>query len=104
MPIVGFYQDALYAGTINTSETFTRQHNFAPPGATVLSTPNLVRVSMNDDDGSASVWISKFTDKDGSHTGSFTAGVFAEGCTSITFKMATTDCVARAVLTTFIWG
>lgn len=103
MAIVGVFETELYAGTINTSETFTKQHNFAAPGLTVWSRPYLQLVSMNDDDGSVSLSISKFTDKDGTHTGPFTPGIFADGCTSVTFRMRTTDCIARAVLTTEIF-
>jgi hypothetical protein len=104
MPIVGVVETKLHAGTINTSETFTKQHNFAAPGLDVWARPYLQQVSVNDDDGSVTLSVSKFTDNTGTKTGPFTPGIFAEGCTSITFRMATRDCIATAVLTTEIFG
>lgn len=104
MPIVGFFENRLYAGTINTSATFTKQHNFAAPGLTVWSRPYLQGVSMNDDDGSVVLAVSQFKDQNGTHNGSFQPGIFAQGCTSVTFRMKTTDCIATAVLTTEIFG
>jgi hypothetical protein len=103
MPIVGFLETELHAGTINTDQSFSAQHNFGSP-LTVWSRPYLQQVSVNDDDGSVILWISKFVDKNGSHTGPFHPGVFAEKCTSVTFAMYTNDCIATAVLTSEIFG
>jgi hypothetical protein len=104
MPIVGFVETKLHAGTINTSETFTKEHNFPKTGLTVWARPYLQQVSVNDDDGSVILSISRYADQDGPHSGSWTPGIFVEGCTSITFKMRTRDCVATAVLTSEIFG
>ena len=103
MAIVSFLETHMNAGTINTSASFSAQHNFAPPGLTVWSHPYLQDVSVNDDDGSVELTISKFRDKDGPHTGGH-FGIFAEKCTSITFTMDTVDCIAEAILTTYIFG
>lgn len=104
MPIVGFFETRLSAGTINTTKTFTKQHNFPKPGLTVWSRPYLQDVSVNDDDGSVACSVSQFKDQNGTHNGSFKPGIFAQGCTSVTFRMKTTDCVATAVLTTEIFS
>ncbi|HEX2296876.1 MAG TPA: hypothetical protein VHN37_16405 [Actinomycetota bacterium] len=104
MAIVGVWETKLYAGTIGTTETFTKQHNFAAPGLDVWSRPYLQSLTINDDDASVILSVSKFTDKNGTHTGPFTPGIFGDGCTSVTFKMSTRDCIATAVLTTEIFG
>lgn len=103
MPIVSFFETYLHAGTINTSQSFSAQHNFAAPGLTVWSRPYLQQVSVNDDDGSVILSISQVKDKNGTSNAK-RKGVFAEKCTSITFSMSTTDCIATAVLTTEIFG
>jgi hypothetical protein len=103
MPIVSFGETFLSAGTINTTHTFSAQHNFAAPGLTVWSRPYLQDISVNDDNGSVDLRISQFKDKNGTHNGNF-KGIFAEKCTSITFTMKTTNCIATAVLTTEIFG
>lgn len=103
MAIVSFFETYLFARTINTSASFSAQHNFAPPGLTVWSRPYLQEVDVNDDDGSVILRISQFKDNNGTHNVNFN-GVFAKKCTSITFAMHTTDCVATAVLTTEIFG
>ena len=103
MPIVGFAQTFLEAGTINTTHSFSAQHNFAAPGLTVWSYPALQSIGINDDDASVGLRISKFTDKNGAHDVNF-SGLFAEKCTSITFRMRTTDCIVTALLTTHIFG
>lgn len=104
MAIVGFFENRLHAGTINTSATFTKQHNFAAPGLTLWSRPYLQQVSVNDDDGSVILSVSQFKDGSGTHNGTFQPGIFATKCTSVTFKMKTRDCIATAVLTTEIFG
>jgi hypothetical protein len=103
MAIVSFFETHIFAGTINTDASFSAQHNFAAPGLTVWSHPYLQGVSVNDDDGSVELSISQFKDKNGTHNGS-RSGIFAEKCTSITFAMDTTDCIATALLTTYIFG
>jgi hypothetical protein len=103
MPIVGVLETSMPAGTINTSQTFSAQHNFSTP-LNVWSRPYLQRVLINSDEGGVSLWISKFTDSTGVKTGQFTPGIFANKCTSITFNMATNDCIATAVMTTEIFG
>jgi hypothetical protein len=103
MAIVSFFETGMSAGTINTSATFTAQHNFGS-GLTVWSRPYLQSVSVNDDDGSAELSVSKFVDNSGTHHGPFQPGIFASKCTSITFRLHTVDCIADAVLTTEIFG
>ena len=101
MPINSFFETYLYAGTINTSYSFSAQHNFASPGVTVWSHPYLQDVLINDDDGSVELAISKYKDGSGTHNVN-NKGLYTTKCTSITFTMDTTDCIATAILTTYI--
>jgi hypothetical protein len=103
MAIVGVFETELHAGTINTEASFSAQHNFASP-LDIWSRPYLQQVSVNDDDGSVILGISQFVDSSGTHNGSFHPGIFAKKCKSVTFAMATTDCIATAILTTEIFG
>jgi len=103
MAIVGFFETSLYAGTINASYSFSAQQNFGS-ALNIWSRPYLQQVSNNDDDGSVELWVSQFKDNKGTHNGKWQPGIYANNCTSVTFGMATTDCVARAVLTTEIFG
>ena len=102
MPINSFFETYMTAGTINTSASFSAQHNFASPGLTVWSHPYLQDVSVNDDDGSVELAITKFKDGSGTHSVN-NKGLFTTKCTSITFKMETIDCIATAILTTYIF-
>ena len=102
MAIVGVLETAFYAGTINTDNTFSAQHNFGP--SSIWSRPYLQEVSVNDDDGSVILWVSQYKDNKGSHSGPFTPGIFASSCTQICFGMYTKDCIATAVLTTEFFG
>lgn len=104
MAIVTVWETAMVTGTINTEHTFTRQHNFPAPGVNLWSRPYLQSINVYDSDAAVKLTISKFVDKDGSHTGSYYPSIFAEGCTSVTFRMWTSDCIATAVLTTEIFG
>jgi len=102
MAIVGFLETQLHAGTINANASFSAQHNFASP-LTVWSRPYLQDISV--DSGTVNLSISQFKDKNGTHNGDFNPGIFAVGCTSITFAMSTFDtCIATAILTTEIFG
>ena len=103
MNVAGFFETELHAGAINTDQSFSEQHNFGA-SLTVLSRPFLQQVSVNADDGSAILWVSKFVDNTGSHTGPFTPGVFAKKCTSVTFAMYTNDCIATAILSNEFWA
>lgn len=103
MAIVGVFETELYAGAINTSASFSAQHNFGSP-LNIWSRPYLQQVSVNDNDGSVVLWISQFVDSTGTHNGNFHPGIFTQKCKSITFAMATTDCIATAILTTEIFG
>jgi len=102
MAIVGVLETGLFAGTINTSFSFSAQHNFS--ASSIWSRPYLQEVSVNDDDGSVTLSVSQFKDNHGTHNGKFTPGIFADHCTSVTFHMSTTDCIAAAVLTTEFFG
>jgi hypothetical protein len=102
MAIVGVLETGLHAGTINTDKTFSAQQNFG--ASSIWSRPYLQQVSVNDDDGSVILSISKFTDNTGTHSGPFSPGIFANKCTSVTFQMYTNDCIATAVLTTEFFG
>jgi hypothetical protein len=101
MPINGFWQTALYAGTINTSYSFSSQHNFGSP-LTLWSAPYLQQVNSGSN-GDVTLNVSQFKDNNGTHNGTFSPGIFAANCTSVTFYMFTDDCVATAALTTMIF-
>ena len=103
MAIVGVYETGLYGGAINASWSFSAQHNFGSP-LNLWSRPYLQMVANNADDGYVELWVSQFKDNNGTHNGKWQPGIFANNCTSVTFEMWTTDCVARAVLTTEIFG
>jgi hypothetical protein len=101
MPINSFLQTQLHAGTINTSATFTKQQNFGSP-VNAWSAAYLFMVNSGAD-GAVSMSISQFKDSTGTHNGPFTPGVIVNNCTSVTFMMATDDCVASAALTTMFF-
>lgn len=103
MAIVSFLQTELHAGTINTDATFSKQQNFASP-VTLWSSYYLQEFSVNDDDGGVGAHISQFKDNTGTHNGNIHPGLFAAKCTSVTFFMATNDCIATLALTTMIFG
>jgi len=103
MAIVGFLETGMFFGTINTSASASSQHNFGKP-LTVWSRPYVQSFFNNDDDGSVSLGVSQFKDNAGTHNVDFHPGVFAPNCTSVTFLMSTTDCIAEAVLTSEIFG
>jgi hypothetical protein len=100
MAIVGVFETAIQAGTINTTHSFSSSHNFPAPGLSIWSRPYLQSVAGE----SVTLNVSKFTDSSGTHTGPFVPGIFASKCTSVTFFMFTDDTVATAVLTTEIFG
>jgi len=102
MAIVGVIETDLNAGTINTSASFSAQHNFG--SSDIWSRPYLQTFWANDDDASVELWVSKFKDNKGTHSGKFTPGIFAQKCTSVTFAMHTIDCIAVAVLDTEFFG
>lgn len=102
MAIVSFLEAELHAGTINTDTTFSAHHNFGK--SSVWSRPYLQQVSVNDDDGSVILWINKFVDATGTHSGTFSPGIFSKNCTDVFFSMYTNDCIATAVLTTEFFG
>ena len=100
--IVSFLETNLFFGTINTSDSKSLQQNFANP-VTVLSTPYLQTFAVNDDDGSVGLGISQFKDNNGTHNVKQFA-VFATNCTSVTMTMKTTDCIANAILMSWIFA
>jgi hypothetical protein len=100
--IVSFLETNLFFGTINTTDSASTQQNFANP-VTVLSTPYLQTFAVNDDDGSVGMKVSQFVDNTGTHNVNM-FGVFATKCTSVTFSMKTTDCIANAVLMSWIFA
>lgn len=101
MAIVGILANALNIGAINTDASATLVHNFG--SSSIWAHPSLQKVDLNSDEGGASVTVSKFVDASGTHNVSFT-GVFASNCTSVTYRMAVLDCIARALCITEFLG
>jgi hypothetical protein len=105
MAIVSFFENAISIGAINTSASTSVTHNF--PAAAKLDTwsrPTLFKVNVNDDDAGVTVFVSQFVDKTGTHIGPFFPGVIADECTSVTFLMKVSDCIAAGAATTYILG
>lgn len=105
MAIVSFFENSISIGAINTSASASVTHNF--PKAAKLDTwsrPALFKVDVNDDDGGVTVFVSQFVDKTGTHNGPFFPGVVADECTSVTFLMKVSDCIAAGAATTYILG
>jgi len=105
MAIVSFAETLISSGAINTSTSASVVHTF--PASAKLHTwsrPSLFKVNVNDSDGGVTVFISTFTDKTGVHAGPFFPGVVGNECTSVTFLMKVSDCIAAAAATTYIFG
>lgn len=101
MAIVGVLANALSIGAINTDASATLTHNFG--SSSVWAYPALQKVDLNSDEGGASASVSQFVDSSGTHNVNFT-GVFAEHCTSVTYRLAVLDCIARALCVTEFLG
>jgi hypothetical protein len=103
--IVSFFETLIDAGAIGTSTSASVTHTF--PKSVKLDTwsrPCLFKVDLNDDDGGVTVFISQFVDKTGTHNGPFFPGVIADECTSVTFLMKVSECIAAGAATTYILG
>ena len=105
MAIVSFFENLISIGAINTSASASVTHNF-PKSAKldVWSRPTLFKVNVNDNDGGVTVFVSGFVDKTGTHVGPFFPGVVADECTSVTFLMKVSDCIAAGAATSYILG
>jgi len=101
MAIVNVFETGIYWGAINTTTTYSTQHNFASP-VNIWSRPYLQTVSM--DDGTVYVNVSQFTDNTGNHPGDFHPGIFASKCTQVQFSAFFEDCVAHLIFTTEFFG
>lgn len=101
MAINGILETGSHFGTINTSATFSKTINFG--ASSILATPWLQGFSVNDDDGGVGLSVLSFKDASGTHTGPFAPGVFANNCTSVTFRMATNDCIVDAIFRVFFF-
>lgn len=105
MAIVSFFENLISIGAINTSASASVTHNF-PKSAKldVWGRPTLFKVNVNDNDGGVTVFVSGFVDKTGTHVGPFFPGVVADECTSVTFLMKVSDCIAAGAATSYILG
>lgn len=101
MAIVGVLANSVTGGGINTEGTASLTHNFGP--SSVWGHSSLQAVIMNDDDGGATTFVSKFVDATGVNNVSF-IGIFASNCTSITYSVKGNDCIARALCITEFFG
>jgi hypothetical protein len=105
MAIVSFFENAISIGAIGTTASASVTHNF--PKAAKLDTwsrPTLSKVNVNDDEAGVTVFVSQFVDKAGTHNGPFFPGIVADECTSVTFLMKVSDCIAAGAATTYILG
>lgn len=105
MAIVSFFENQIAIGAIGTSASASVTHTF--PKSAKLDTwsrPSLFKVNVNDDDAGVTVFVSQFVDKNGVHNGPFFPGVVADECTSVTFLMKVSDCIAAGAATTYILG
>ena len=100
MAVVGILANPLSVGAINTSASATLTHNFGP--SSIWAHSSLTKVD-DDDDGGCTTFVSKFVDASGPHNVAF-VGVFANNCTSVTYKLAVTDCIAAALCITEFFG
>ena len=78
-------------GGINVGASFSTSLSFPP--SNIWGYPSLQVSSINDDDGSVSVFVSQFIDSKGTHNVDF-IGVFASQCTGITYGISMFDCLA----------
>ncbi|HXD47005.1 MAG TPA: hypothetical protein VN655_17925 [Pseudolabrys sp.] len=90
-----------FFGTINTDAVFTKTINFG--SSNILATPWVQDFGVNDDDGAVDLSVLHFKDASGTHTGPFKPGVFANKCTSVTFKMETVDCLVDTIFRVFFF-
>lgn len=96
MAINNVFETGDHFGTINAFATFTKTINFG--AASILATPWVQGFSVNDDDGGVGLNVLSFKDAGGTHVGPFAPGVVSKNkCTSVTFRMATLDCVVDAI-------
>lgn len=101
MAINGILETGSHFGTINTSATFTKTINFG--SSSILATPWVQGFSNNSGDGGVGLSVLSFTTSNGTTTGPFKPGVFANNCTSVTFRMATNDCITDAIFRVFFF-
>jgi hypothetical protein len=97
MAIVGFTQNSSgMFGTINTTFSFSFQQTFGK--SIVWACPYPQQFSNNDDDATLDLFIDKFVDSNGTHTGKFPS-IFSKNCTEVHYAMKTTDCIATVLFT-----
>ncbi|HKI06543.1 MAG TPA: hypothetical protein VKK31_31495 [Thermoanaerobaculia bacterium] len=101
MAIVGILANGLNIGAINTNASATLVHNFGP--SSIWAHPSLQGVGVNSDEAGADATVSRFVDGTGTNNVSLT-GVFATNCTSVTYRLAVRDCIARALCVTEFLG
>jgi hypothetical protein len=101
MAINNILETGSHFGTVNTFATFTKTINFA--SSSILATPWVQGFSNNSDDGGVGLSVLSFKTSAGTTTGSFMPGVFANNCTSVTFRMATNDCITDAIFRVFFF-
>jgi hypothetical protein len=103
MAIVGVLANAVSqvsAGAI-VGNFATLTHTFGP--SSIWGHPSLQSMAINDDDGSANVFVSQFIDSQGTHNVNVT-GQFADKCTSITYRLNVGHSASRAICITEFFG
>lgn len=101
MAIVGVFAHFISIGAINTNASTSFTLNFA--SSSVWSQTMLQGSGQGDTPGGADSYISKFVEKGTPKTGKFPI-VFADNCTSVTYKLDVNECNARAVCVTQFFG
>lgn len=97
MPIAGVFETAMTLGAINTSASTTMAHNFG--SSSIWAKPQLQRTVDYDHISSINPDISRFVDATGVHNVSYFA-LFANQCTSVTYRLRVTEAYARVICTT----
>lgn len=75
---------SLSIGAINTDASKSTTHNF--PASNIYAYPVLQKMFWYDDEGHVETFVSKFVDGAGTHNVDW-IGVFANNCTSVTFRL-----------------
>ncbi len=97
MPIVGILANSVFIGAINTSASSSLTHNFG--SSMIWAHPSLQYHYVDEEEGKADVYVSRFVDNTGVHNVKST-GVFVAGCTSVTYRIDVRDSFSRGLCIT----
>jgi hypothetical protein len=98
--VVGIVSNGMFKAAINTSASFSLQHNF--PKSFVYGRTILQGCGM-DDDGGVDSSVIQFV-KNGVVSNVDFVGVFVQSCTSITYQLSVNDAAAKVLCETLFLG